>query len=108
MSKLPVVVRKWRDTNKLVALFITTPYNADTTRCWAYDQDKSVHWCNPLKVMRQTVEVERSEAEKLLTHIDTAQYKIAIGEDPAAQFEIHQRDRTVANMVQRKEKWNGK
>ena len=108
MHKIPVLVRRWRDTNKLVALFITTPYNEDVTRCWAYDEDKSTHWCNPIKVGRQTVEVERGEAEKFLERVNTGQYKLAIGEDPKAQFEIHQRDRIVQNMMQRKEKWNAR
>lgn len=108
MTKLPVVVRRWRDTNKLVVLFVTTPCNEDATRCWAYDEDKSTHWCNPIKVGRQTVEVKRGEAEKFLQRIDSRDYKLDIGENPKAQFEIHQRDRIVHNMMLRKEKWNAR
>lgn len=106
MYKIPVLVRRWRDTNKLVALFVTTPYNEDVTRCWAYDKDKSVHWCNPIKVSRQTVEVERTEAEEFVEHINSREYKKSIGEDPRQQFEIHQRSRSISNMLLRKEKWN--
>lgn len=108
MCKIPVLVRRWRDTNKLVALFITTPHNEDITQCWAYDADKSTHWCNPTKVGKRTVEVERTEAEQFVERVNSREYKTAIGEQPDMPFEIHQRDRIAQNMMQRKEKWNAR
>lgn len=103
-TKIPVVVRKWRDSNKLFAMFVTTPYNSDHQMCMAYSIETSTTWCNPIKVARQTVEVSRTEAEEFLERIDHRRFKKEINENPDASFEIQQRDRVVRNALTRKEK----
>lgn len=110
--KIPVLVRRWRDTRKLIAIFITSPYETSPTKCWAYEMSKSLDWCSTISVLNRTTRISNAIAEEFVKCFDTPTYKKAIGEDPQSKFEIHQRYRPVTDSLARKqkllEKLNGK
>lgn len=108
LNKIPVVVRMFRDTKNLIALFVTTPYNEDVTKCWAYEAGNGLTYAVPTRVYKQSVPVDRSLADKFVELFDRRMYRVEIGEQADARFEVHQRDRIVQNMVLRKEKWNAR
>jgi hypothetical protein len=108
MEKTPVVVRRWRDNKKLVAMFVTVPYEGDAHKCPAFSEPDVFTWAKPLIATRQTVEVPRAEAEAFAERIPREVLRTLPTLTVPMQLEIWSRDRTAATLTLRLRAVRGK